>query len=101
MCTRSPAARFSDPRYSTARAIDETGHREDRKWLVANHEQMCPPLQEGFIKAFSENVEAFTKGFAHAQRLMRNLYVSKLLIWPRYDVGVVVCGCEQRARNPV
>jgi hypothetical protein len=41
-------------------------------------------MQDGFIKAFSDHVDAFLKGFAHAQRLMRNLYVSRLMIYPRY-----------------
>ena len=41
------------------------------------------------MRALSDNVEAFLKGFAHPQRLMRNLHVNKLMIWPR--CAILVC----------
>ncbi|XP_035780009.1 DNA repair endonuclease XPF-like [Anopheles albimanus] len=42
----------------------------------------------GFIKAFSRNVEAFTYGYGHVEKVMRNLFVKELLIWPRFHVTI-------------
>lgn len=42
----------------------------------------------GFIKAFSNNAEAFTVGFGHIERIMRSLFVKELFIWPRFHVLV-------------
>ncbi|EDW86329.1 uncharacterized protein Dwil_GK17500 [Drosophila willistoni] len=42
----------------------------------------------GFIKAFSCSAEAFTIGYAHIQRTMRNLFVKNLYIWPRFHATV-------------
>ncbi|XP_055603045.1 DNA repair endonuclease XPF [Uranotaenia lowii] len=42
----------------------------------------------GFIKAFSKNVEAFTFGYGHVEKVMRNLFVKELFIWPRFH-GVI------------
>lgn len=38
----------------------------------------------GFVKAFTNNVEAFTFGYGHIERVMRNLFVNELFIWPRF-----------------
>lgn len=37
-----------------------------------------------FIKAFSENPVALAAGFHTAEKLMRLLYVSRLVLWPRF-----------------
>lgn len=59
-------------------------HARPHPILECFRSKRCPLYpQEGFIKAFSDHVDAFLKGFAHAQRLMRNLYVSRLMIYPR------------------
>ncbi|XP_052863284.1 DNA repair endonuclease XPF [Anopheles cruzii] len=42
----------------------------------------------GFIKAFSRNVEAFTYGYGHVEKVMRNLFVKELLIWPRFHMTI-------------
>ncbi|XP_073834660.1 DNA repair endonuclease XPF-like [Musca autumnalis] len=42
----------------------------------------------GFIKAFSSSSEAFTIGFGHIERIMRNLFVKELFIWPRFHALV-------------
>ncbi|XP_053670214.1 DNA repair endonuclease XPF [Anopheles nili] len=42
----------------------------------------------GFVKAFSRNVEAFTYGFGHVEKVMRNLFVKELFIWPRFHVTI-------------
>ncbi|EDW62814.1 DNA repair endonuclease XPF isoform X1 [Drosophila virilis] len=42
----------------------------------------------GFIKAFSCSPEAFTIGYAHIERTMRNLFVKQLYIWPRFHATV-------------
>uniref|UniRef100_A0A182W0P9 DNA repair endonuclease XPF n=1 Tax=Anopheles minimus TaxID=112268 RepID=A0A182W0P9_9DIPT len=42
----------------------------------------------GFIKAFTRNVEAFTYGYGHVEKVMRNLFVKELFIWPRFHVTI-------------
>ncbi|XP_013114075.1 DNA repair endonuclease XPF [Stomoxys calcitrans] len=42
----------------------------------------------GFIKAFSSSAEAFTIGYGHIERIMRNLFVKELFIWPRFHAVV-------------
>uniref|UniRef100_A0A182UDU8 DNA repair endonuclease XPF n=1 Tax=Anopheles melas TaxID=34690 RepID=A0A182UDU8_9DIPT len=42
----------------------------------------------GFIKAFSRNVEAFTYGYGHVEKVMRNLFVKELFIWPRFHMTI-------------
>ncbi|XP_060605869.1 DNA repair endonuclease XPF-like [Ruditapes philippinarum] len=42
----------------------------------------------GFIKAFSHNPTAFTTGFSHVERTMKNLFVRKLFLWPRFQANV-------------
>ncbi|XP_020615692.1 DNA repair endonuclease XPF-like [Orbicella faveolata] len=40
--------------------------------------------KNGFIKAFSDNPQAFTTGFFQVEKVMKNLFVRKLYLWPRY-----------------
>ena len=42
-----------------------------------------------FVKAWSESPEAFTQGYAHVERIMRNLFVRRLYLWPRFHTAVV------------
>ncbi|MBN3288255.1 XPF endonuclease, partial [Polyodon spathula] len=42
----------------------------------------------GFIKAFTDNAVAFRSGFCQVERVMRNLFVKKLFLWPRFHVAV-------------
>ncbi|KAJ8786666.1 hypothetical protein J1605_006155 [Eschrichtius robustus] len=44
--------------------------------------------KRGFIKAFTDNAIAFDTGFCHVERVMRNLFVRKLYLWPRFHVAV-------------
>ncbi|OXB57546.1 hypothetical protein ASZ78_009304 [Callipepla squamata] len=44
--------------------------------------------KEGFIKAFTDNAVAFNTGFCQVERVMRNLFVSKLYLWPRFHIAV-------------
>ncbi|XP_038619216.1 DNA repair endonuclease XPF [Tachyglossus aculeatus] len=44
--------------------------------------------KHGFIKAFTDNAVAFNTGFCHVERVMRNLFVRKLYLWPRFHVAV-------------
>jgi len=39
----------------------------------------------GFLKAFSDNPEAFTIGFNPLATMMRNLFLRKASFWPRYQ----------------
>jgi len=42
----------------------------------------------GFFKAFSDNPEPFTTGFAPLASMMRNLFLRKPSLWPRFHVTV-------------
>ncbi|MCJ1314926.1 hypothetical protein MMC15_000240 [Xylographa vitiligo] len=44
--------------------------------------------KEGFLKAFSDNPEPFTTGFAPLATMMRNLFLRKSSLWPRFHVTV-------------
>ncbi|XP_067162361.1 DNA repair endonuclease XPF [Apteryx mantelli] len=44
--------------------------------------------KQGFIKAFTDNAIAFNTGFCHVERVMRNLFVRKLYLWPRFHIAV-------------
>ncbi|XP_041359609.1 DNA repair endonuclease XPF-like isoform X2 [Gigantopelta aegis] len=47
--------------------------------------------KSGFIKAFSDNPDAFISGFCQVERVMKNLFVRKLFLWPRFHANVVSC----------
>lgn len=40
----------------------------------------------GFVKAFTNSVESFTYGYGHVEKVMRNLFIKELYIWPRFHV---------------
>ncbi|KAF2635044.1 DNA repair endonuclease XPF [Massarina eburnea CBS 473.64] len=42
----------------------------------------------GFLKAFSDSPEPFTTGFAPLAHMMKNLFLSKPALYPRYHVSV-------------
>jgi DNA excision repair protein ERCC-4 len=42
----------------------------------------------GFLKAFSDNPEPFTTGFAPLSTMMRNLFLRNVSLWPRFQVAV-------------
>lgn len=42
----------------------------------------------GFLKAFSDSPEPFTTGFAPLANMMKNLFLSKPALYPRYHVAV-------------
>jgi DNA excision repair protein ERCC-4 len=44
--------------------------------------------KNGFLKAFSDNLEPFTSGFAPLATMMRNLFLRKPSLWPRFHVTV-------------
>ncbi|KAF8247417.1 DNA repair protein [Wilcoxina mikolae CBS 423.85] len=44
--------------------------------------------KDGFIKAFSDNPEPFTSGFAPLATMMRNLHLSMPTLWPRFHLSV-------------
>ena len=44
--------------------------------------------KNGFLKAFSDNPEPFTTGFAPLASMMRNLFLRKPSLWPRFHVTV-------------
>ncbi|KAF1977953.1 DNA repair endonuclease XPF [Bimuria novae-zelandiae CBS 107.79] len=44
--------------------------------------------KEGFLKAFSDSPEPFTTGFAPLANMMKNLFLQKAALYPRYHVAV-------------
>ncbi|KAK3311360.1 uncharacterized protein B0T15DRAFT_521181 [Chaetomium strumarium] len=42
----------------------------------------------GFLKAFSDNPDPFTVGFSPLASMMRNLFLRKVSLWPRFHVHV-------------
>ncbi|KAG5680775.1 hypothetical protein PVAND_010262 [Polypedilum vanderplanki] len=42
----------------------------------------------GFIKAFTNSAEAFTFGYGHVEKVMRNLFVRELFLWPRFHAVI-------------
>ncbi|KAJ4298537.1 DNA repair protein RAD16 [Collariella sp. IMI 366227] len=42
----------------------------------------------GFLKAFSDNPDPFTTGFSPLATMMRNLFLRKASLWPRFHVHV-------------
>ncbi|XP_068247046.1 DNA repair endonuclease XPF [Palaemon carinicauda] len=45
----------------------------------------------GFVKALSSSPLSFTAGFSHVERVMRNLFVKRLYLWPRFHMDVSTC----------
>ncbi|KAG0001137.1 hypothetical protein BGZ79_005051 [Entomortierella chlamydospora] len=43
---------------------------------------------EGFVKAFSDQPEVFSTGFATLEKTMKLLYLRKVNLWPRFHVTV-------------
>ncbi|KAL8875595.1 MAG: hypothetical protein Q9198_006069, partial [Flavoplaca austrocitrina] len=44
--------------------------------------------KQGFLKAFSDNPESVTTGFSPLASMMRNLFLRKPSLWPRFHVTV-------------
>ena len=43
---------------------------------------------EGFIKAFSDDPETLTNAFGKVERVLKLLYVTRLYLWPRFQIQV-------------
>ncbi|XP_074344666.1 DNA repair endonuclease UVH1 isoform X1 [Apium graveolens] len=41
-----------------------------------------------YVRAFSDNAQAMTSGFAKAEKILKCLYLRKLHLWPRFQVYV-------------
>ncbi len=44
--------------------------------------------KDGFLKAFSDNPEPFMSGFSPLATMVRNLFLRKTSLWPRFHVTV-------------
>ncbi|EFQ98318.1 DNA repair protein rad16 [Nannizzia gypsea CBS 118893] len=44
--------------------------------------------KDGMLKAFSDSPEPFTTGFAPLSNMLRNLFLQKTSLWPRFQVTV-------------
>ncbi len=45
-------------------------------------------FKTGFVKAFSDNPVYFSKSTSKVDRIMKNLYVKNLYIYPRFHVDI-------------
>lgn len=45
--------------------------------------------KSGFVKAFSNDAQRFTYGFGQLERIMRNLFVREVQMWPRFHTSVI------------
>lgn len=41
--------------------------------------------REGFVKGFSNSAESFTFGYGQVDRVINNLYVEEMFVWPRFQ----------------
>ncbi|KAF5394167.1 Excision repair cross-complementing rodent repair deficiency complementation group 4 [Paragonimus heterotremus] len=44
-----------------------------------------------FIKALSDNAISLTSGYNHAERIMTQAGIPRLILWPRFNIQVVSC----------
>ena len=44
--------------------------------------------KKGFIRAVSDDAPSFMRGFSKVEKVMRTLFVRKLLLWPRFHLSV-------------
>ncbi|KKA26518.1 hypothetical protein TD95_004238 [Thielaviopsis punctulata] len=42
----------------------------------------------GFLKAFSDNPESFTRGFSQLSKMLGSLFLRSVSLWPRFQVSV-------------
>lgn len=47
--------------------------------------------RDGFLKAFTDSLDPFKSGFAPLARAMRNLFLDKTSLWPRFELSVKNC----------
>eukprot|EP00035_Acanthoeca_spectabilis_P009230 m.164481 g.164481 ORF g.164481 m.164481 type:complete len:903 (-) comp14657_c0_seq4:1398-4106(-) len=45
--------------------------------------------RDGFIKAFSDNPEALSRGFNGVEKTLKSLWMRKLYLWPRFQQSVI------------
>merc|ERR1719232_1543547 len=52
--------------------------------------------KKGFVKAFSSSPVSFSQGFCQVERVMKNLFIRHLHLWPRYHstVSSVLSSCQ-------
>lgn len=55
----------------------------------------------GFLKAFSDNPDPFVTGFNPLATMMRNLFLTKASLWPRFHVTVAQALEERRKKAEV
>ena len=44
--------------------------------------------KKGFLKAFSDNPEPFTQGWSPLTNIVRNLFLRRVSLWPRFHISV-------------
>nr|CAB3243315.1 DNA repair endonuclease XPF [Phallusia mammillata] len=47
--------------------------------------------KEGFIKAFTDSPVALTGDYSKLEKVMKNLFVGKVFLWPRFHSSVIAC----------
>ncbi|XP_055328832.1 DNA repair endonuclease XPF-like [Paramacrobiotus metropolitanus] len=80
---RVPAAHVSGILINRAHKVNESSQEA---FILRLYRQKNT---KGFIKAFTDTPNAFTQGFGRVERVMKNLFVRKLHIWPRFEASVL------------
>uniref|UniRef100_H2Y933 DNA repair endonuclease XPF n=1 Tax=Ciona savignyi TaxID=51511 RepID=H2Y933_CIOSA len=47
--------------------------------------------KEGFIKGFTDNPVSMVGGYGRLEKVMKNLFVGKVFLWPRFHLNVIEC----------
>jgi len=47
--------------------------------------------KDGFIKAFTDNPVSLVGGYSKMEKVMKNLFVGKIFLWPRFHTDVIAC----------
>jgi DNA excision repair protein ERCC-4 len=57
-------------------------------WCTACHDALAACCTQGFLRAFSDNPNAFASGFNRIEKVMKALRVRRLLLFPRFHQTV-------------
>uniref|UniRef100_F6XDG9 DNA repair endonuclease XPF n=1 Tax=Ciona intestinalis TaxID=7719 RepID=F6XDG9_CIOIN len=47
--------------------------------------------KEGFIKGFTDNPVALVGGYSRMEKVMKNMFVGKVFLWPRFHLNIIEC----------
>uniref|UniRef100_F6YY22 DNA repair endonuclease XPF n=1 Tax=Ciona intestinalis TaxID=7719 RepID=F6YY22_CIOIN len=54
--------------------------------------------KEGFIKGFTDNPVALVGGYSRMEKVMKNMFVGKVFLWPRFHLNIIECMDKRKVR---